>query len=51
MPAAGLIILIFAVSYFYARRIGPVDVSAANDEASDLFQETADAGPLDHERA
>ena len=47
----GLIILIFAVSYFYARRIGPVDVSAANDEASDLFQETADAGPLDHERA
>jgi YkoY family integral membrane protein len=47
----GLIVVIFAAAYLYARRIGPVDVSAAQDQASDLFQEAADSGPLDHERA
>lgn len=46
----GLIVVIFAIAYAYARRIGPVAVSATQDNASDLFEDAADAGPLDHER-
>jgi YkoY family integral membrane protein len=47
----GLIVVIFAVAYGYARRQGPVTLPADQDEAAELLQSgSADTGALDHER-
>ncbi len=40
MLSLGLIVVIFAISYWYARRMGPVEVHDESErDASDLFQE------------
>jgi predicted tellurium resistance membrane protein TerC len=47
----GLIVVIFAAAYWYARRQGPVHLPPEQDEAADLLQSTShDAGAVDHER-
>jgi hypothetical protein len=46
----GLIVVIFAIAYFYARKQGPVEVAATPDEATALLHETSN-GAADDERA
>jgi YkoY family integral membrane protein len=48
----GLIVVIFGVAYFYARKQGPVTLPPEQDEAADLLQSTShDAGTVEHERS
>jgi YkoY family integral membrane protein len=47
----GLIVVIFGVAYWFARRQGPVSLPPEQDEAADLLQSTShDARAVDHER-
>jgi predicted tellurium resistance membrane protein TerC len=43
----GLIVVIFGIAFFYARRKGPVAVAGHDDETANLLQDAVESAPAE----